>query len=65
MSEQDQAAALDWDKAKARIQEVRETYAAIGAAGIPGLAIVLNPLLLRLERGERTVELYDAIMATE
>lgn len=58
-------ATMDWKKAEAHLREVREQYAAIGRAGIPGLRIVLDPLTVRLEQGERTAELYDAILATE
>lgn len=54
-----------WKAAQAHLQEVRRQYVEIGAAGVPGLTLVLNPLLVRYERGERTQELYDEVMATE
>lgn len=55
----------DWEKAIKHLQDVRYWYTAIGAAGIFGLTFVLNPLLVRYEKGERTQELYDSIMNTE
>ena len=56
---------LDWKQAEEHLAEVRRQYTEIGAAGILGLTIVLNPLLVRLARGERTPELHAEIMATE
>jgi uncharacterized membrane protein len=60
MSEQ-----FDWDRAFEHLQKLRELYAKLGAPGIPALNAVLNPLLLRYERGERTRELYEAMLSTE
>ena len=61
---------LDWTKAEAHLQEVRRQYTEIGAAGVPGLTMVLNPLAVRLERAMRdptlrTETLYAEIMATQ
>lgn len=56
---------LDWTKAEAYLREKRQQYAAIGTAGIPAMWMFLDPLSARLERGERTDELYDEIMRLE
>jgi hypothetical protein len=56
---------LAWEKAKDHLQETRQQYAEIGASGIPALTLILNPLLIRYEKGERTQELYDEIMESE
>jgi len=56
---------LNWDAAEAHLREVRKAYAEIGAAGIFGLRVVLDPLQVRYEKGERTAELYEAIFNTE
>lgn len=53
----------DWEKAQARLKEIRQQYTDIGAAGMPALIITINPLLVRLERGERTEVLHNEIMA--
>ncbi len=55
----------DWGKATARLKQIRRQYTDIGTAGLPALALTINPLLVRLERGEASLGLYDAIMALE
>lgn len=55
----------EWEKAEAHLKEVRQQYTDIGAAGVPALTITINPLLVRLERCERTNALHDEIMALE
>lgn len=54
---------LDWDKAQKYLKTMRHAYTDIGAAGTFGLTMVLNPLQIRFEKGERTQKLYDEIMA--
>ena len=50
-----------WD----HLQEVRQQYVAIGAAGVLGLTLSLNPLVVRYEKGERTTELLEAMRNVE
>ena len=56
---------LDWELAKDHLDEVIKQYTAIGAAGLTVIRFFLNPMLVKLEKGERTQELYDEIMAVE
>lgn len=56
---------MDWEKAYEHLQEVRVNYVEIGAAGVLALTLTLNPLVVRYEKGERTQELYDAMLAAE
>lgn len=56
---------MDWAEAEKYLVDLMGSYMAIGAAGFPGLTGFLMPLKARLEAGERTRELYDAIMACE
>jgi len=51
---------MDWEKAEKHLKEIRQAYTDIGAAGLTGLQLSINPLLVRFERGERTESLYDA-----
>ena len=55
----------DWTKAIRHLEMLIVEYASIGWAGRFGLDGVLVPLRKRYESGERTRELYDAIMETE
>lgn len=52
---------MDWDKAEEHIRELKEAYEEIGALGQFGLYFI-NELIDRLDKGERTQELYDEIM---
>lgn len=54
---------LDWNKAETYLKETQLRYTKIGAVGAFALSIAINPLLKRFERGERTINLYDDIMA--
>lgn len=56
---------VDWNEAVAHLQDVRQRYVEIGSAGIAALTLVLNPLLVRFDCGERTDDLYEAMMRTE
>lgn len=56
---------MDWMQAEKHLKMVIGWYEEIGPAGMPGLMITLYPLRRRLEAGDRTQELYDAIMACE
>lgn len=53
---------LDWDKAEQYLKRCEEAYTKIGSAGYFALNFVIKPLRDRFNNGERTVELYDAIM---
>lgn len=55
----------EWKKAIEHLDMLILMYASIGPTGMFGLAGVLSPLKKRYEEGERTKELYDAIMACE
>ena len=52
----------DWKEAKETLDRWIVEYATIGPAGSFALYGVLNPLNERYVLGERTQELYDAIM---
>ncbi len=60
---------LDWDKAKEHFDEVRQQY--VDLLGTPGvntafaLRITFDPLLARYNDGERTEELYAAMLSVE
>lgn len=56
---------MDWAAAEKYLADLISAYLSIGAAGYPGLAGFLMPMKARLEAGERSRELYDAIMACE
>jgi hypothetical protein len=56
---------LNWEDAKKYLDHIRIRYTEIGAAGLLGLYVAIDPLLVRYEKGERTQELYDAIMSLE
>lgn len=58
-------ATLDWAEAERHLQGVRRQYVDIGVAGLLGLRLTLDPLLVRYERGERTPDLHAEIMAVE
>lgn len=51
-----------WNEAKSWLDEVRQAYVDVGAAGLFGLRISIDPLLIRYERGERTEDLFEEIM---
>jgi len=55
----------DWQKAKKYLDEVRLNYTEIGISGTFALQAVINPLLFRYTKGERTQDLYDEIMSLE
>jgi hypothetical protein len=55
---------LDWTKAYEYLQSIRKMYTEIGL-GFIALKIIINPLLLRYEKGERSQDLYDKIMELE
>ena len=54
-----------WNQAIEHLNTYIIEYASIGWPGQFGLHGVLVPLKKRFEKGERTRELYDAIMAVE
>lgn len=56
---------IDWKKAKEYLDALEQAYREIGSAGVFGRMFGIWPLRERLESGERTRELYDAIMKAE
>lgn len=52
---------VDWVKAEQHIRELKVAYEEIGAVGQFGLYFI-NELISRLDKGERTQELYGEIM---
>lgn len=60
---------LNWDAALAHFREIRRHYTElVGAPGvntIPALELVFRPLMLRFYKGERSPELYRAMMSVE
>lgn len=59
------ASGFDWEAAEKHLNTIRGHYAAIGAPGMMGLTMVLNPLLTRYSKGERSAALYEAMLAVE
>lgn len=55
----------DWNKAVDHLNMLIVEYASIGFAGAFGLNVVLVPLKIRYDSGERSKELYDEIMSCE
>jgi len=59
----------DWNKAKQRFDAIRQQYQALD--GLPGvnvtfaLRVALEPLARRYNAGERTQELYDAMISVQ
>lgn len=56
---------LDWDCAREHIEACESAYASIGSAGYYCLTAVIRPMRDRLNKGERTQELFDDIMGIE
>ena len=56
---------MDWARAEAWLNELIAAYVSLGWAGSFGLHLTLLPLKQRLDAGERTQDLYDAIMDCE
>lgn len=54
-----------WEKAISYLNLLIGMYASLGWQGSFGLNLTLLPLYKRYENGERTDELYDAIMRCE
>ena len=52
----------DWEKAEKHLVACEKAYAEIGSAGYFALSVVIRPLRDRLNKGERTLELYELIM---
>lgn len=60
---------MDWEKAKEHFDEVRKVYQDLeGVTGINttfSLRLVFDPLAIRYNKGERSQELHDAMLAVE
>jgi hypothetical protein len=59
---------MDWESAEERVRDALETYKSlIGTPGaVMGFGIaILESLLNRYNSGERTQDLYDAMMSAE
>lgn len=54
---------MDWKEAKDYLDKIRKDYTEIGSVGLIALNIVINPLLIRYENGERSQLLHDEIMS--
>jgi hypothetical protein len=59
---------MNWEAAEKRVRDVLETYKSL--AGMPGAMMgfgiaILESLLNRYSSGERTEDLYDAMMSAE
>ena len=52
----------NWDKAREELDKALEEYAALGPSGMYGIK-GLTPLKVRMDQGERTPDLYNAIVA--
>ena len=53
---------LDWEKALKHLERCEKAYAEIGSSGYFALNAVIRPLRDRYNKGERSQELYNAIM---
>lgn len=64
-----EVAAMDWDKAETHFTDVLEEYKEL--VGTPGVNVIFamvrtfDPLLKRFKAGERTKDLYDAMMGVQ
>ena len=56
---------FDWERAEKYLNDLIQGYEEIGPCGMFVLILTLYPLRQRYEQGERTQELYDAIMECE
>ena len=54
--------ALNWNRAEEYLYDKEMEYKSIGQPGLFALSIVIMPLIVRYQEGERTKELYDEIM---
>jgi hypothetical protein len=54
---------LDWVLAENWLKEIEHRYTEIGSAGYLALNLTIRPIRDRFNKGERTDELYDEIMA--
>lgn len=54
---------LDWKQAEEYLKEKRRQYTERGVSGMDALQLVINPLLIRYENGERTTDLFNVIMS--
>lgn len=53
---------MNWEKAKDYLQRCEKVYTEIGSNGYWVLNIVVRPLRDRFNEGERSEDLYNAIM---
>jgi len=53
---------MNWEKAEKHLREVEAAYAAIGSNGFFGATFSIRPLRDRFNKGERSRELFDAIL---
>lgn len=56
---------MNWKEAGKHLYEVKSAYEEIGWTGSFALKLVIDPLILRFLKGERTEALYNEIMETE
>jgi len=53
----------DWSVAENHLEQCEDAYTSIGSSGYFVLVTVVRPLRDRFNKGERTQELYDAILS--
>lgn len=53
---------IDWQRALTHLRDCEEIYSRIGIAGVYALRCKIAPLRTRVNAGERSTELYQAIM---
>lgn len=56
---------LNWEEAEEHLCFIEQMYTEIGSSGYLALNTTIRPLRDRYNKGERTEELYDEIMALE
>jgi len=56
---------MNWDEAKKHLEVCEKAYTEIGSAGYLALVHFIRPLRDRFNKGERTQELFDAIMSID
>lgn len=63
--EPNERAAFNWEEAEEHLSFIEQIYTEIGSSGYFALNITIRPLRDRFNKGERTEDLYDEIMALE
>lgn len=53
---------MDWQKAEEHLKTCERVYREIGISGSFALTLVINPVRVRFNNGERSQELFDEIL---